>query len=239
MPGTGTRRTVTVTAEAASRSAAPAAGPSARAVFGDRLVTVQRFADVLATTGVDHGVLGPRETPRLWDRHLVGAALLGPLVPRGARVCDVGSGAGLPGIGLAVVRPDLDVTLLEPLARRTAFLDRTVEHLGLSAVHVVRGRATGGDPPAVDADGAAVRVGQFDVVLARAVAALDRLLPWLVALARPGGVVLAVKGGAAATELAAAGRVVAALPVSPPTVVSVGEGEEGITVVRVDVRGRR
>ena len=151
-------------------------GPVARAVFGSRLELAARYADDLATTGVAHGLIGPREVPRLWDRHLVNSAVVAALVPRGARVVDVGSGAGLPGLVLALVRPDLHVTLVEPLARRADYLSRVVAELGLPGVEVVRGRVDGRGPVVVDAGGAEHRVGPFDVVTARAVAGLDRLL---------------------------------------------------------------
>jgi 16S rRNA (guanine527-N7)-methyltransferase len=160
-------------------------------LFGERLPLAARYADLLATVGVERGLIGPREAPRIWDRHLLNCAALGELIPSGVYVVDVGSGAGLPGIVLAVARPDLRISLVESLARRTAFLNEVVEALGLSSVEVVRARAE-----------ECVNVLQpADVVTARAVAPLDRLASWCLPLARPGGVMLAIKGSSAATEI--------------------------------------
>jgi 16S rRNA (guanine527-N7)-methyltransferase len=162
------------------------------AVFGERVGLARRFAVHLATSGVERGLIGPREVPRLWTRHVLNCAVLGELVPEGASVVDVGSGAGLPGVALAVARPDLDVTLVEPLERRTVWLEEVVADLGLP-VRVVRARAE-------EVVGSVT--GQ--VVTARAVAALDRLARWTLPLVAPGGQVLAIKGRSAAEELAAA-----------------------------------
>ena len=167
--------------------------PEAAVVFGAALDRAVAYAGLLAGEGIVRGLLGPREVPRLWDRHLLNSAVVAELVPAGARLVDVGSGAGLPGIPLALARPDLSVTLLEPLARRVAFLGECVELLGLSKVAVVRGRA---EEPAVRAE-----VGGADIVTARAVAPLDRLAGWCLPLVRPGGRLLAVKGETAAEEL--------------------------------------
>ena len=137
------------------------------------------------------GLIGPREVPRLWERHLLNCAVLGELLPEGASLCDVGSGAGLPGIPLALARPDVRITLLEPLLRRTTFLDEVVRQLGLENVTVLRGRAeemVGKLPP-------------VDVVTARAVAPLDRLAGWGLPLLRPYGEMLALKGDTAEQEL--------------------------------------
>lgn len=174
-------------------TAVPAA---AAEIFGpQRLPLAVRYADLLATEGTLRGLIGPREVPRLWDRHLLNCAVLGELVPTGSTVVDVGSGAGLPGLALAIARPDLSVILVEPLARRTAFLVEAVDLLGLGgSVEVVRGRAEelGRSRP----DGAA------PIVTARAVAPLDRLVGWCLPLAEPGGRLLAMKGGSAAAEVA-------------------------------------
>src|SRR3954469_18453735 len=169
-------------------------GPSASAVFGDRLPLAVRYAELLVTDGVVRGLIGPREAPRIWERHLLNCGVLSEIIPVGASVVDVGSGAGLPGIVLAVARPDLTITLVEPLARRTAFLSEAVTALGLDAtVTVVRGRAedlAGGPPVAAD------------VVTARAVPPLDRLAGWCLPLAAVGGRLLALKGASAADEVA-------------------------------------
>jgi 16S rRNA (guanine527-N7)-methyltransferase len=167
-----------------------------------------RYAELLATDGVVRGLIGPRETDRLWDRHLLNCAVLADLIGPAASVIDVGSGAGLPGIVLAVARPDLTVALVEPLARRAAFLSEAVELLGLEQTTVVRARAEelvrrsprGADrrPAPLSAGG----VGPADVVTARAVAALDRVAAWCLPLAAVGGTMLAMKGESAAEEVA-------------------------------------
>lgn len=163
---------------------------SAAEVFGDRLDLAGRYAELLATEGVIRGLIGPRETPRLWERHLVNCGVMAPLIQPGASVIDVGSGAGLPGLVLAVARPDLAITLVEPLARRTSFLEEAVDDLGLDNVTVLRGRAEEVDLPGAD------------VVTARAVAALDKLAGWCLPLAAVGGRLLAMKGSSAADEIA-------------------------------------
>jgi 16S rRNA (guanine527-N7)-methyltransferase len=168
----------------------PEAPPVARAVFGDRFEQAVRYAELLADAGVSRGLIGPREVPRLWDRHVLNCAVLGELLPQDASLCDVGSGAGLPGIPVALARPDVQVTLLEPLLRRTTFLEEVVRELGLENVTVLRGRAE-------------EMIGKLsvDVVTARAVAPLDRLAGWGLPLLRPYGVMLALKGESAEQEL--------------------------------------
>ena len=167
------------------------------AAFGDAWPKLQRYADLLADAGVVRGLIGPREVPRLWERHLLNCAQIAPAFDRDARVCDLGSGAGLPGVVLALARPDLDLTLLEPLLRRTTFLAEVVEELALPNVRVVRGRAEG-------------HVGAgFDAVTARAVAPLDRLARWALPMCRPGGILLAMKGASAASEVEASGAALA------------------------------
>ena len=169
--------------------ALPAAPPGAAAVFGDRMPLALRFAEVLADTGVSHGLIGPREVPRLWERHLLNCAVVADAFPAGARLVDVGSGAGLPGVALAVVRPDLDVHLVEPMLRRTQWLSGVVVDLGVDNVAVHRGRAE-------------ELVGEVSApwVTARAVARLDKLARWCVPLLEPGGTLVAMKGRSAATE---------------------------------------
>jgi 16S rRNA (guanine527-N7)-methyltransferase len=171
--------------------------PAARVLFGDRLPLARQYADLLATEGVLRGLIGPREAPRMWERHLLNCAALAELIQPDAFVVDVGSGAGLPGIVLAVARPDLTVVLVEPLERRTVFLTEAVAGLGLAArISVLRGRAeelvrgplAGQVPPAA-------------VVTARAVAPLDRLASWCLPLAAVGGRLLALKGASAAEEV--------------------------------------
>jgi 16S rRNA (guanine527-N7)-methyltransferase len=161
-------------------------------VFGDGSSGAIKFAALLADHGVERGLIGPREVDRLWDRHLFNSAVLAELVPQNCRVVDVGSGAGLPGIPLAIVRPDIRLTLLEPMARRIAWLQEVVDTLGLD-VEVMRGRA---EEPEVRR-----RLGGSDVVTARAVAPLERLAKWCLPLLRPGGELLALKGASADEEL--------------------------------------
>lgn len=159
------------------------------AFFGSGSAQIQAYVDLLLSRGIDWGLIGPREGERIWERHILNSVALAPLIPHGAVVVDVGSGAGLPGIPLAVLRPDLRVTLLESMARRTAFLSGAVEELDLgSRVEVVRARAEEHD-------------GRYDVVVSRAVAALPRLLGWCAPLTRRGGRVLALKGASVAEEL--------------------------------------
>ena len=196
-------------------------------VFGERLGLARDFARLLVTDGVVRGLIGPREAPRIWERHLINCAVVTEMIPMGASVVDVGSGAGLPGIVLAVARPDLSITLVEPLARRTAFLTDAVAALGLEAtVQVVRGRAE----DVVDGPPAGA-----DVVTARAVAPLDRLAGWCLPLARVGGRLLAFKGASAADEVAEHRAAVAELGGSEPTVHTCGDGliDPPTTVVEI------
>jgi 16S rRNA (guanine527-N7)-methyltransferase len=161
-----------------------------RLVFGERFEQAVRYAELLADAGVGRGLIGPREVPRLWERHILNCAVLGELLAEGVSLCDVGSGAGLPGIPVALARPDVRITLLEPLLRRTTFLEEVVKELGLENVTVVRGRAE-------------EMIGKLsvDVVTARAVAPLDRLAGWGLPLLRPYGEMLALKGDLAEQEL--------------------------------------
>ncbi|MQY35829.1 Ribosomal RNA small subunit methyltransferase G [Streptomyces sp. RB17] len=205
----------------------PPAPEQAREVFGDRFADAVRYAELLAEAGVQRGLIGPREVPRLWERHLLNCAVLSEAVPEGVTVCDVGSGAGLPGIPLALVRDDLNITLLEPLLRRTNFLTEVVELLGLHHVTVVRGRAEevlGKLPP-------------VHVVTARAVAPLDRLAAWGIPLLRPYGEMLALKGDTAEEELKAAATALSKLGAVETSILHVGEGivDPMSTVVRVEV----
>ena len=205
----------------------PPAPEQARDVFGDRFADAVRYAELLADAGVQRGLIGPREVPRLWERHLLNCAVLSEVVPEGVTVCDVGSGAGLPGIPLALVRDDLKITLLEPLLRRTNFLTEVVELLGLDHVTVVRGRAEEvmGKIPAVH------------VVTARAVAPLDRLATWGIPLLRPYGEMLALKGDTAEEELKSAATALTKLGAVETSILHVGEGivDPLSTVVRVEV----
>ncbi|GAB4062275.1 16S rRNA (guanine(527)-N(7))-methyltransferase RsmG [Angustibacter speluncae] len=199
------------------------------AVFAGRGELATRFVGHLASTGVEWGLIGPREVPRLWTRHVLNCAVLGELVAQGASVLDVGSGAGLPGLAVAIARPDLRVILVEPLERRTAWLSMVVDDLGLD-VEVVRARAE------------EVRgTHATDVVTARAVAALDKLARWTVPLTVPGGQVLAIKGRSAADEVAAASKAFRRLGVVGHEVVRCGEAvlEQPTTVVRLTTGPQR
>jgi len=161
---------------------------AAHVVFGERFQLAEAYAAWLTGAGIERGLLGPREAERVWDRHILNCTALAQLLPQGARVADVGSGAGLPGIPLALARPDLVVTLIEPLLRRTTFLDEVTADLGIS-ITVIRARAED-------------LTGQFDAVVSRAVAPLDRLARWCAPLLSPGGLFLALKGSSATEELA-------------------------------------
>jgi 16S rRNA (guanine527-N7)-methyltransferase len=175
-------------------SPAPVADPVAAAVFGPRLPLARRYAELLSGTGVEHGLIGPRERDRIWERHLVNSALLGELLPIDAHVVDVGSGAGLPGLALACVRADLVIDLVESLQRRVDFLHAAVESLGVDAqVRVIHGRAESAEVRSL--------VGGSEWVTARAVAPLDRLAGWCLPLLRRGGRLLAMKGARADAEV--------------------------------------
>lgn len=166
--------------------------PAASAIFGPRLGLARRYAEALAGPGVERGLVGPREVGRLWDRHLLNCAVIGELLERGDRVVDIGSGAGLPGVPLAIARPDLQVVLLEPLLRRTEFLREMVTDLGV-AVEIVRGRA--------EESWVQDQLGGSDAAVLRAVAALDKLTKWSMPLIRPNGRMLAIKGERAHDEV--------------------------------------
>jgi 16S rRNA (guanine527-N7)-methyltransferase len=208
----------------------PAPPPEAALVFGDALAQAERYAEVLATDGVTRGLIGPRETDRLWDRHLLNCAVVAELLPDRGELVDIGSGAGLPGVVLALLRPSLHVVLLEPLLRRAVFLEECVANLGLSNVTVLRARAE---------DKQAVAGIAADVATARAVAPLDRLAGLAAGLLRPGGQLLAIKGQSAADELAAAKPVLSRLGVRSAEVLQAGHGMvvSATTVVRVVIPG--
>lgn len=151
---------------------------------------LQQYAQLLVAEGDKRGLIGPRELPRLWSRHLVNSLVVNPMIPEGARVADVGSGAGFPGMVIAITRPDLSVRLIETMERRTAWLTEVVDTLGLENTRVLAGRAED-----------LVGLEEFDIVTARAVARLDKLIPWTAPLVRRGGRVLALKGEKAAEEI--------------------------------------
>jgi 16S rRNA (guanine527-N7)-methyltransferase len=177
----------------AAPSAAPPSAPlSAARVFGPRLAMAEAFVAILADTGVTHGLIGPREVPILWERHVLNCAVVSEAFPEAAEIVDVGSGAGLPGLALAIARPDLHVHLVEPMLRRTTWLSDTITALGLDRVEVHRGRAEEFH-------------GRLAVpyATARAVARIDKLARWTFPLLQDGGTLVALKGSQAAEELAA------------------------------------
>ena len=186
--------------------------PVAATVFGEHLDQVRAFTEALATYGEELGLIGPLELPRLWTRHIVNSGLVAPLL-RPGRVGDVGSGAGLPGLVLAISRPDVSLTLIEPMERRVAWLERQVEELGLANVEVVRARAE-----------EAKLKGQLDQVTARAVSALRTLIPITAPLLRPGGELVLMKGAGVDAEMAAAEKVIRKYRLSNPEVLVLGEG---------------
>ena len=206
------------------RSAAPATPGTASVVFGPATELACRYASMLATHGVERGLIGPREVPRLWERHLLNCGVIAGLVPGDVDVVDIGSGAGLPGVVIAMLRPQLRVTLLEPLLRRTVFLGECVAELGLDNVTVCRGRAE-------DMAGAL----QAGVAISRAVAPLGRLAELSAGVVRPGGVILAVKGEQAQAELDRAAPVLRRLGVRSAEVLQAGHGivEPPATVIRI------
>lgn len=174
-------------------AAPPPPPPAAEEVFGDGLPAALRYVERLATDGVVRGLIGPREVPRLWERHVLNSAAVAEAVPQGARVVDVGSGAGLPGIPLGLARPDIALTLVEPMARRVEFLEEAVADLGPRPWRVLRGRA--------EERSVVATVGPVDVVTARAVAPLPRLVGWCRGLLRPGTQLVALVGAKALDEL--------------------------------------
>jgi len=202
---------------------------TASRVFGAELPRAEAFAELLATDGVRRGLIGPREADRLWSRHLLNSAVVVEACPASGLVVDVGSGAGLPGIPMALARPELTVRLVEPLLRRVTFLTEVVGLLGLDNVEVVRSRVE-------DLHGS----WTAPTVTARAVAPLDRLAGWCLPLVAPGGSLLAVKGDRADEELADARDLLRRLGAVSATVEEVGAPglAPPVRLVRVTVRGR-
>jgi 16S rRNA (guanine527-N7)-methyltransferase len=197
----------------------------ARELYGAQFPLLNRYVDILGSTGVAWGLLGPREADRLWDRHILNSAALSGLIAADSAVADIGSGAGLPGIPLALLRPDLRITLIEPLLRRSTFLTQSVEELELAdRVEVIRSRAEDHHQT-------------YDVVVARALAPLDRLVGWCNPLRAPGGVILALKGSSAADELTSARRELEAAQLKAEVLKArVHSDVEPATVVRLSAR---
>lgn len=165
----------------------------AKVIFGDNLAKAVAYHDSLATDGATRGFIGPREVPRLWERHILNCAVIEQAMPKGIRVADIGSGAGLPGIPLAIARPDLEIILIEPLLKRSVYLNEVRELLDLQNVTVIRGRA---EEKSVKA-----QVGLVDVVTSRAVAPLGKLAGWSLPLVKKGGKMIALKGSTITEEL--------------------------------------
>ena len=203
---------------------APPAPHGATEVFGDRLTLAKRFTAILSDTGVSHGLIGPREVPRIWERHVLNCAVIHPAITVGQMVIDVGSGAGLPGLALAIARPDLDIHLVEPMLRRTQWLSQAIEELELANATVHRGRAE-----------QFWGVLRAPVVTARAVARLSQRAGWCLPLVRPGGSMLARKGSRAAEELATNRALLRRLGAVEESIESFGRGivDPETTVLRV------
>jgi 16S rRNA (guanine527-N7)-methyltransferase len=201
----------------------------AAAVFGDRLALAERFTAILADSGVAHGLIGPREVSRLWERHVLNCAVVHSAIPADQTVIDVGSGAGLPGLALAIARPDLHVHLVEPMLRRTSWLSMAVAELALSNVTVHRGRAQ-----------EFWGVLSAPVVTARAVARLSDLAAWCLPLLLPGGCLLAIKGSSITEEVEADRAALRRLGSIDEVIESYGDGvvAQETTVLRVTVGDR-
>lgn len=193
-------------------------------VFGDRLPLAERYAEHLASTGVEWGLIGPREVDRLWTRHILNCAVVEELLHEGDTVGDVGSGAGLPGLALALARPDVQFTLIEAMERRVDWLTMVVDDLGIDNVRIVRARAE-----------ELVDIEMFTAVTARAVKALPQLIEWCAPLLSPEGRLLAIKGDRAQQEIYKAKKAVKAHKMHSPTIKLAGEGilEQPTRVVEV------
>lgn len=205
----------------------PAAPPAAATIFADRLSLAETFAAILADTGVSHGLIGPREVPRLWDRHILNCAVAHEAFPHEATVIDVGSGAGLPGLALAVVRPDLHIHLVEPMLRRTTWLSTTAAELGLDNCTVHRGRAE-------ELHGTL----RAPFATARAVARIDKLARWTFPLLEQDGVLVALKGEQAAQELADERRVLERMGMVDAAIRTYGSGLLEVPTVTMELTVR-
>ncbi|WOH18749.1 16S rRNA (guanine(527)-N(7))-methyltransferase RsmG [Paenarthrobacter sp. GOM3] len=199
---------------------------AAEKIFGERLDLAKRYVEHLATSGTERGLIGPREIPRLWSRHVLNCAVIESAIAMDSHVADVGSGAGLPGLCLAIARPDLELTLIEPLERRVIWLQEVVDDLGLDNVTIMRTRAE-----------LAVGLVDADVVTARAVSALSNLAGLTIPLLNGRGEVVAIKGRSAGEEIEKAKKVIRKLGGVETSVVVCGQEllEEPTTVVRIIV----
>ena len=193
-----------------------------RQLFGLAFAGAEHYARMLQEEGELRGLVGPRELPRLWSRHIVNSAAVVPFLPSRGTVADVGSGAGFPGIIVALLRPDLDVTLIETMERRVEWLGDVVSELDLDNVMVRRGRAE--EIP-----------DRYDAVTARAVAKLSTLVRLTSRLLRPGGALLALKGAKAEAEVEDAVYVIKKAKLSKAVVHEVVTSGDEVTKV-VEVR---
>ncbi|WP_288792336.1 16S rRNA (guanine(527)-N(7))-methyltransferase RsmG [uncultured Corynebacterium sp.] len=196
---------------------------AAATIFGDRLPLAEAYHESLATTAAERGFIGPKEVSRLWERHILNCAVVSEALDDATTVADIGSGAGLPGIPLAIARPDVSFTLIEPLLKRSTYLAEVKDELGLDNVTVVRGRAE--EQPG----------GQFDVVTSRAVAPLGKLAGWSLPLVRHGGSMLALKGASVAEELERDARAIAKAGGITPNIFQVGADvlDQPTTLIRI------
>lgn len=203
-----------------SRGTTPEPPQLAQEIFANQLPSMVDYARILSGDGVQRGLIGPREVDRIWERHLINCAVAAERVDRNERVCDIGTGAGLPGMVWAIMRPDLDVVLVDPLLRRITFLEEVVAALDLANVRVIRGRAE--------------EVGEtFPVVTARAVARMDKLARLTLPLVDKGGVLLAFKGQSAENELAESRTVLSNLGVTNAKVTAYGYTDIPTRVIEV------
>lgn len=200
----------------------------AQELFGDRIDLARGYAKRLASDSETFGLLGPRELPRIWSRHVINSGLLAELIPDGSKVVDVGSGAGLPGIPMAIAQPKAKFTLVEPMERRANWLKQVVMDLGIDNVGVLRARAED------------VAETDFDLATARAVASLDKLLKLLTPLIKDSKLktIIAMKGSKAQEEIMDASKKLSALGYSQPEILTLGlnKAPETATVVRTSLK---
>lgn len=185
---------------------------AAEVIYGEQTQLAERFVEHLVTTGIEWGLLGPREVPIMWERHVLNCAVVQELLPRGGVVADVGSGAGLPGLALAIARPDVQFVLIEPLERRVDWLNMVIEDLGLENVDVIRARSE-----------QVFDTVDVDIVTARAVSAMKSLVPMTVPLLHGQGELLAIKGKSAASEIEKAEKVLRKFKTIKAEVLTIGD----------------